>query len=107
MRDEVGRFRQGLALAIAGMALAAGCSKSEAPPVEMVDLAEDPHIAGYPEGPYGTGVGDIIPNFNFQGYVSLTKTSGLASSEPWGDVYMNDLRKSGSKYAAIQLAAYW
>src|SRR5439155_8280241 len=53
----------------------------------------------YPAGPYGPNVGDVLPNFTFQGYWSPTATMGLASNEPYGDVTFDMLRKSGKRDA--------
>ena len=76
---------------------------------EPRDLVPGPDLIpspGYPLGPYGNKVGDTAPDFSLPGYLS-TKTAGLASTEPFGDVRMNDLRQSGARFALIELAGFW
>lgn len=62
---------------------------------------------GYPVGPYGAAVDDVLPNFTFQGYFSPTRTTGLASEESFGEVSFEMMRASGAKVAIVQLAAFW
>jgi hypothetical protein len=68
------------------------------------DLAAAP---GYPPGPYGTAVGNVVPNFTFQGYWAPGQVTGLASAEPISTVTFDRIRTSGKRYALIELAAFW
>lgn len=70
------------------------------------DMAMTPPDLAYP-GPNGPNIGEIVPNFQFQGYWSPGKQDGLASVAPWGKVDLDMMRNSGSKYAVIQTAAIW
>src|SRR4051812_34867013 len=64
-------------------------------PPDMTEV--DLKFAGYPPGPYGAEPGDVIQNFVFQGYYSPTNTMGLASSAPFGEVTLDQVRTSGAK----------
>lgn len=70
------------------------------------DMALAPPDLAYP-GPTGPNIGDIVPDFEFQGYWSPGRTSGLASTNAWGKVDFDMMRNSGSKYAIVQTAAIW
>jgi hypothetical protein len=78
-----------------------GADLAQAP---AADLAQ-PAI-GYPPGPYGGTVGDVLPNFTFQGYWSPTKTTGLATTQPFGAVTLDMARTSGARYGMIFLAGF-
>ena len=74
---------------------------AEVPP----DMTEVDMVApGYPAGPYGTSVGDVLENLTFKGYFSPSKTTGLAKELPFGDVSLDQLRKSGAKVAHVSSA---
>lgn len=91
---------------LASALVVAACGPSVAP----ADLAEPPPDMadpGYPPAPYGNVKDAVPPNFTFQGYYAATRTTGLSSSEPHGEVTFDMLRKSGQRYALIELAAYW
>ena len=68
------------------------------------DLVAPP---GYPAGPYGNEVGDVLPNFTFRGYWAPTQTTGLASTQPLEMISFDRVRTSGAKLALIELAAFW
>lgn len=96
--------------------LAAACGAGggkivEAPPdlaVQPPDLAVfDMKAPDYPAGPFGGDEGKIMPNFTFQGYFNPEATGGLAKTRPYGEVTFDDLRKTGKKYALVQLSAFW
>ena len=76
------------------------------------DLAQTPAAdlampaMGYPPGPYGGAVGDVVPDFTFQGYWSPTKTMGLATSQPYGALTFDMARTSGARYGMIFLAGF-
>ena len=77
---------------------------AELPP----DMSRDLSRAMYPSGPYGGTVGNVVDNFKFQGYFSPSKTSGLASTETFGEVSWDMLRMTpDAKYLMIHMAAYW
>ena len=58
---------------------------------------------GYPAGPYGIAVGDVITDMQWIGYVDPT-ASEVATSEPYVVYSLNDARTSGAHYAMIHLA---
>lgn len=84
-----------------------GMVDSGTPAADMGSGSTDGAPSGYPAGPYGSAVGDVLPNFTFQGYFSPESTSGLSSSQPFGVVTFDQLRTSGKKYAFIHLEATW
>ena len=65
----------------------------------------------YPAGPYAqagnVNVGDVLPDFTFQGYFSPNSTMGLANAKPYGEVTFGMLHDSGAKYAIVVLSAFW
>src|SRR5262249_5286573 len=65
----------------------------------------------YPAGPYAqagaVNLGDVLPNFTFQGHWSPMKATGKASEEPFGEVSFGMMHDSGKRYALVQLAAFW
>jgi len=62
--------------------------------------------AVYPEGPYGHTVDSIFPNLQWQGYVNET-AMGLASEQPFVPYSMDDVRKSGKRYALVHASEFW
>ncbi len=69
--------------------------------------APEASVAAYPAGPYGNQIGDVIPNFTFQGFFAPSRTMGLASAETWGPVSMDQFRRTGAKFLVIELGAFW
>ncbi len=61
----------------------------------------------YPAGPYGTKVGTVIANLDLVGRVSFDDAASPAIGYEWKDASLNDVRKSGKKYALIFLPAIW
>src|SRR5579859_1653383 len=55
--------------------------------------------ASYPAGPYGHNVGDTIPPLVWEGYADPL-ADAIATSKTYGPYSMDDLRRSGRKYAA-------
>ena len=91
-----------------GIALMIGCNGNATDGLDMAELPPDLSPGPYPTGPYGGDVGKVIDNLTFQGYFSPTKTSGLASAEPLGEVTLDKLRLApNAKFLMIHLAAYW
>ena len=131
--DGLRRPKESLAcrLAMAALALAAasGCTPGTGPAVaddlSMEPVPPDmtvlpPDLSGsdlkdhdYPAGPYAQSgnpnVGDVLPDFTFQGYWSPTATTGLASGNgaQFGEITMGMLHDSGAKYAILNLSAFW
>jgi hypothetical protein len=74
------------------------------------DFSAPPDIAtvnGYPAPPYGPNVGDVVPDFTFQGYFSPTATTGLASAQTFGPVVFDQVRKTpGAKYMLFWFAGF-
>ncbi|MBI5516372.1 MAG: hypothetical protein HY909_21485 [Deltaproteobacteria bacterium] len=64
---------------------------------------------GYPPGPYGGRVGNTLPNFTYQGFWNPTAVMGLARDTEAGitEVTFDMVRRSGARFALIQLGAYW
>ena len=114
------RLQGQLASAGAALLVAAGCGASgngrfdEQPDLSVstpADLAPAPDLAppadSYPKGPYGPDPGQVVPNFVFQGYFAPKRTTGTAKEEVYGEVSFDALRKSGARYALIELAGFW
>jgi len=59
--------------------------------------------SSYPSGPYGTRVGDVIANMHWIGYVD-PMASAIATNEPYVMYSLDDARRSGARYAMINLA---
>jgi hypothetical protein len=106
------------ALALAAVAGCGGNNASTPPPAppDMTALPPDLILADlkdndYPSGPYaqsgGVNMGDVLPDFTFQGYFSPNTTMGRASSKTFGEVTMGMLHDSGARYAIINLSAFW
>ena len=111
---------------VAALAFAAACSNGgdtgaqgdagggdDLSSLAVADLAVSPDLTpgtlpnGYPAGPYGTGVGDTIDDFTFQGYFSPTRTTGLASAETYGPITFNQMRKApGTKVMLFWFAGF-
>ena len=70
-----------------------------------LDLAW-PRPPGYPPGPYGFTAGAVIPDFVFHGYFAPNQTSGLSTSQPFGDVSLDQARTSGHRYMMIMFAGF-
>ena len=73
-----------------GFALAA-CSGAGGAiqPEPMPDLAMQPApdlAPDYPPGPYGAEDGNVLPEFTLSGYLSPSKTTGLAKDEAYGPI---------------------
>lgn len=66
----------------------------------------DPYPDG-PAGPYGTQVGDTLPNLDFVGRVSFTDPPLPAASYEWKRLTFDDLHKSGKRYALVFFPAVW
>ncbi len=50
-------------------------------------------ILPYPPGPYGGGVGDVLPDFTVQGY-ALSRTERDSRKLPWRDVHVAEVRST-------------
>jgi len=74
------------------------------------DLSPPPDLAtvnGYPIPPYGPNLGDVVPDFTFQGYFAPTRTTGLASMETFGPIAFDQVRKTpGMKYMMFWFAGF-
>lgn len=63
--------------------------------------------AAYPPGPYGAEVGDVVANYEFEGYVNYT-ADALSTTKPYlASWTMDDLRKSGKPYAFLHVAQFF
>jgi hypothetical protein len=99
------------ALGVVSVLAAVGCGGGAA--VEQPDLMVEPDLAqlppdlaGYPAGPYSGEVDGIPENFTLQGFFSPTRTTGLASAEPFGDLTFDQVRRSGARYALVFTAGF-
>lgn len=68
--------------------------------------ADSGSTPGYPEGPYGKEVGDIMENYAFRGYVN-DAGDVLSNTLPVTDYSLNDARQSGAPFALIHLSAFY
>lgn len=71
--------------------------------------APDAGGADYPPGPYGTAVGEVLPNMVFAGYLTSTPAGSPVSGLPYADpVTLADLRAAGGyRYLLLNFAAEW
>lgn len=105
------------ALTLAAIAACTGGGGGEQPgPADMAVLPPDLIGADlkdstYPPGPYaqagGPNVGDVLPDFTFQGYWSPTATMGRSNAQPFGEVTFGMMHDSGARYAIVALSAFW
>src|SRR5688500_2960768 len=128
MRIGISFLRASAAL-VATAAIIAGCSGSDAAPVTGADgggpssggsdAATPPAVddagtggdgadaavapSAYPSGPYGVAVGAVIANLSWVGYVSPA-ADAIATTKPYGAYSLDDARRSGKRYAMINLA---
>ncbi len=63
--------------------------------------------AGYPPEPHGPAVGDTLPNFTFMGYWAPTQTTGLSNTQPFEEITMDRIRRSGARFLLMELGAFW
>jgi hypothetical protein len=84
---------------------------STSPPAEGTtppgEEKEDPQAA-YPEGPYGNGVGQVLGDLDFVGYLR-NETKGLATSATLAPIKLSAIRAQAgtAKYAFIHVSAFW
>jgi hypothetical protein len=60
---------------------------------------------GYPAGPYGANVGDVIFPLDWMGY-NDEAADALATTKTYGPYSMNDLRVSGKTYGIVHVASF-
>ena len=107
-------------LLLAALLLAAACGNTAAVPApdDLTMLPALPDLLGvdfkdsdYPPGPYAqsgnVNTGDVLPDLTFQGYWSPTATTGLAKTQPFGEITFGMLHHSGARYAVLNLTAFW
>lgn len=75
-------------------------------PAPDLTPAADLAVDAYPAGPYGSAVGDTIAPLVWEGYVNPTAI-GLANKQPYVTLAMNDLRRSGNRFALLYAADFW
>ncbi len=61
---------------------------------------------GYPAGPFGGTVGDIIYDYQFEGFVNESAV-GDPLEQRWEPYSMNAMRDAGKSYALLVLAETW
>jgi hypothetical protein len=59
---------------------------------------------GYPEGPYGADVGEILPNLVWRGFVE-DDGAGLATDGGYQDHSLDDVRRGGARWALLHFGA--
>ena len=60
---------------------------------------------GYPAGPWGTAVGEVLGDMRFEGFVNPT-AQGVASARPYVSTSMAALRGRGRGYAVVFVAEF-
>ena len=104
-------------LALATLTACGGAGDGTPPgPEDMAVLPPDLILADlkdstYPAGPYAqsgsVNLGDVLPDFTFQGYWSPTLTTGVARTQPFGEVTLGMMHDSGARFAILNLSAFW
>lgn len=92
-----------LGLAAASLALLGGCADASDPPEETDAVSGTTGSAtpdGYPEGPYGADVGEVMPNLAWRGYVD-DDGLGLATDGDYVDVELDTVRRGGARWALV------
>ena len=93
--------RLALAALLAGACLT-GCD--DATPPEETDAVTGTTGTstpdGYPEGPYGADVGEIMPNLAWKGFVDDDGV-GLATANDYVDVDLATVRRGGARWALV------
>ncbi|MBL8679769.1 MAG: hypothetical protein JNK05_11415 [Myxococcales bacterium] len=64
----------------------------------------DANVGPYPAGPYGNMEGQTLEDLQLQGYVNTDGTSP-STMLPFGPTSMQDLRRTGRRYALVHTAA--
>jgi hypothetical protein len=106
----------GVASSVLSGLLVAACSGGGEGFPRQPDLTMAPDLApsssdmkdnDYPPGPYGSNIGDTLPDFTFQGYWSPQQTQGRSNVGKFGEVTFGMMHRSGAKYALIELGAFY
>lgn len=114
-----GNIRSGLSMALV-LALGLGtsaCSSTTITPAPAPaastpadETPPDPGVmaAAYPDGPYGSAQGKVLPDLQLEGYLRMDKT-GLATSAPLAPVKLSEVRTQAgdAKYMLIHVSAFW
>jgi len=90
----------GLAL---GSLVLGGCDDASAPPEEtdaVTGTTGSSTPDGYPAGPYGADVGEVMPNLAWKGYVD-DDGLGLATDGDYVDVELDTVRRGGARWALV------
>ncbi len=97
------RIRRGLFALLASLVvgLAGACGGTEATHDTSSDAgtsdgATDPDAGAdaqlaYPPGPYGGGIGDVLPDFTIQGY-AMSPQARDSSQLPWREIHLSEAR---------------
>lgn len=95
------------AAAVLACLLVAGCS-GDGGLVEETDAVTGSSGTstpdGYPEGPYGADVGEILPNLVWRGFVE-DDGAGLATDASYQDYSLDVARRSGARWALLHFGA--
>jgi hypothetical protein len=90
MRNDV--ILAGVALTVAALGLV-GCGPQEAPaPAFAAGTGQAKNVVVYPAGPYGVGIGSVIANYDFVGYVNATADISTMQAIQLADFYNPDGR---------------
>jgi len=77
----------------------AGCGGA---PIAPPAVADDP---GYPAGPYGYSVNDVLPDLSFEGKrVPIGQVASQATAEP---ISLGSLRGAGVRFVVVETAGAW
>lgn len=96
-----GLARMGMVLAAA--ALLGACAAESVPPEEtdaVTGAGGSTVPDGYPAGPYGADVGEIMPNLAWKGFVDDDGV-GLATGNDYAELDLDTVRRGGARWALV------
>lgn len=68
-------------------------------------LMPDGAPASYPPGPYGSGVGQVVANLPWEGYVN-DENAVVSSALPFGATDIAAVRGAGAPFALVHLSGF-
>lgn len=83
--------------------LLGGCGDASSPPEEtdaVTGTTGSSTPDGYPAGPYGADVGEVMPNLAWKGYLD-DDGLGLATDGDYVDVDLDGVRRGGARWALV------
>lgn len=98
----------GLVSAFASLALGAASCAGDGGTIEDTDAVTGATGTstpdGYPEGPYGADVGEIVPNLSWMGFADV-ETGRPATASTYAAYSLDDARRSGKRWALLHFGA--